>query len=175
MGFDYSLRQIKKLCGKQLFSYKGYAVWKDTEGYYYSGFNKYWNKRVKAEYSRFSLCRDTAVLVGWTEGIYGTHRLGWFESEQDWDKYWKEITSKQPSYAATLWYEVKKRGYQKLPVEDRKLIARLPYCDFEEELKWCHWEWVALRWWYKCEEYTDEEICKEIVRRIVEGKKEVTV
>lgn len=134
-GFLLSLKEVKKLCGKVQFKVGKVNVWKDSDGYYYVGWQQEWGKYLKEEYKIMSEHRETAVLVCFTEGIYGGYRHKWFISEDAWLDYWKKISEEQPSYARTLDYTIEKRGYRKLPVEDRRIICRLRYINLERELQ----------------------------------------
>jgi hypothetical protein len=134
-GWLLSLKEVKKLCGKVKFKVGKVNVWKDSDGYYYIGWQPDWSKYRKEEYKTMSEHRETAVLVCFTEGIYGGYKHKWFISEDAWLDYWKKISEEQPSYARTLDYTIEKRGYRKLPVEDRKLICRLRYINLERELQ----------------------------------------
>lgn len=134
-GFLLSLKEVKKLCGKVQFKVGKVNVWKDSDGYYYVGWQQEWGKHLKEEYKIMSEHRETAVLVCFTEGIYGGYKYKWFISEDAWLDYWKKISEEQPSYARTLYYEIEKRGYRKLPVEDRRIICRLRYINLERELQ----------------------------------------
>ena len=166
-GFVVSLSEVKKLCGKMLFRIDKYHVWRDSDGYYYVGYSPEWGKRFKEEYKRMSAYKDTAVYVYWAEGIYGSNKSRWFESENKWIEYWNKISSEQPSHAATLRYEIIQHGYKKLPVENRKLICRLNYMNIERELKSESPELVAKMWARGQERFGDyEDICKGIVERI---------
>lgn len=134
-GWLFSLKEVKKLCGKVQFKVDKVNVWKDSDGYYYIGWQSDWDKYRKEEYKIMSEHRETAVLVCFTEGIYGGYKHKWFISEDAWLDYWKKISEEQPPYARTLDYTIKKRGYRKSPVEDRKLICRLRYINLERELQ----------------------------------------
>lgn len=166
-GFVMSLNEVKKLCGKMLFRIGKYHVWRDSDGYYYVGYSPDWSKHFKEEYKRMAAYKDTAIYVTWTESVYGSRKDGWFENEEIWREYWNMILSEQPSYAATLRYEIVKRGYNKLPVEDRKLIYRLSYMDIERELKSESPELVIKMWTrYQKRLGIYENICKGIVEKV---------
>lgn len=170
-GFVMSLNEVKKLCGKIIFRIGKYHVWRDSDGYYYVGYSSEWGKHFKEEYKRMSVCRNTAVYVHWIEGVYGSNKFGWFESEDKWNEYWNKISSEQPSYAATLRYEIVKHGYKKLPVEDRKLIYRLNYMNIERELKYEPSDIVA-QWWAKYNSGfigDNDELFTDIVKKICEN------
>lgn len=167
-GNIISLKEVKKLCGKALFRIGKINVWRDTDGYYYVGNSQLWGKVFKEEYKVMSQHRDEAVLVSWTEGAYGTHRRKWFESEDAWEMYWQEINAQQPSYAATLRYEILNRGYRKVSVEDRKLICRLEYMNIGRELKSEPPELVARMWARHNERFFESESdCERILKEIV--------
>ena len=167
-GNIISLKEVKKLCGKALFRIGKINVWRDADGYYYVGNSQLWGKVLKEEYKVMSQHRDEAVLVSWTEGIYGAHRRKWFESEDAWETYWREINAQQPSYAATLRYEILSRGYRKVPVEDRKLICRLEYMNIGRELKSEPPELVARMWQRYNERFFESELdCERILKEIV--------
>lgn len=145
-GWILSLKEVKKLCGKVQFKVGKVNVWKDADGYYYIGCQDDWGKSKKEEYKNMSEHRETAVRVCFTEGIYGGYKRKWFISEDAWLDYWKKISEEQPSYARTLDYTIEKRGYRKLPVEDRKLICRLRYINLERELRTEPSEIVSQMW-----------------------------
>ena len=168
-GFLLSLKEVKKLCGKVQFKVGKVNVWKDSDGYYYIGNQQDWGKHFKDEYKVMSEHRETAVHVSFTEGLYGGYKHRWFESEDAWCEYWKKIVSEQPSYARTLEYQIIKQGYNKLPVEDRKLICRLKYMNLERELKTEPVDVVA-RWWARCNNWfvNDERLFEKIVNKVSE-------
>lgn len=166
-GWLFSVKEVKKLCGKSLFKVGAITVWRDVDGYYYIGDSREWGKRKKEEYAAMHPYAKTAVLISFTEGLYGNMRRKWFESEEDWLEYWRKITAEQPSYAATLRYEILKRGYRKLPVEDRKLICRLSYLNIERELRFEQVDTVA-RWWakYNKQFLEGEDLLRKIVQKV---------
>lgn len=168
-GWLFSLKEVKKLCGKAICKVYGYTVWKDTDGYYYIGCNINWNKNRKEEYKTISPYKDTAVLVGFTEGMHGEYKQRWFENEDKWNEYWRKITIEQASCARTLNYEILNHGYYKLSVEDRKLICRLRYMNLERELKTEPSDIVA-QWWakYNRQFVEDERLFEKIVEKVKE-------
>lgn len=121
-------------------------MWKDTGGYYYIGNQGDWSRSKKEEYKAMSEHRESAIYVSFIEGLFSSRKYRWFESEEVWREYWDKINSEQPSYACTLDYEIKKHGYNKLPVEDRKLICRLRYINLDRELKTEPSDIVAQMW-----------------------------
>lgn len=171
-GWLFSLKEVKKLCGKVQFKIGKVNVWKDADGYYYIGCQNDWSKSKKEEYKVMSEHRESAIYVSFTEGLFGGHKYRWFESEDVWCEYWDKIKSEQPSYARTLDYEIIRHGYNKLPVEDRKLICRLRYINLERELKTEPSDVVA-KWWAKynkqfVELVEDDELFKKIVEKVRE-------
>lgn len=168
-GFLLSLKEVKKLCGKVQFKVGKVNVWKDSDGYYYIGHQQDWGKYFKDEYKVMSEHRETAVYVSFTEGLYGSYKHRWFESEDAWHEYWKKITNEQPSYGRTLNYKIVRRGYSKLPVEERKLICRLNYMNLERELRTEPVDLVA-QWWakYNRQFVEDEKLFEKIVEKVKE-------
>lgn len=168
-GWLFSLKEVKKLCGKVQFKIGKVNVWKDLDGYYYIGYQSDWGKYVKEEYKAMSEHRETAVYVLFTEGLYGSSKRRWFENEDAWFAYWKKISAEQPSYAKTLEYQIVKRGYNKLPVDDRKLVCRLKYMNLERELKTEPSDIVA-QWWakYNRQFVEDERLFEKITEKVKE-------
>lgn len=169
-GWLFSLKEVKKLCGKAVCKVDGYTVWGDADGYYYIGCNIDWSKNRKEEYKAMSPNRDTAICVSFTEGEYGGYKCKWFESEDKWKEYWNKITAEQPTYSRTLDYEILKHGYCKLPVEDRKLICRLKYMNLERELCTEHIDMVTQHWarYNECFITNSEDLFKKIIKKIKE-------
>ena len=175
-GLLFSLKEVKKLCGKVQFKIGKVNVWKDSDGYYYIGFQNNWSKIKKEEYKVMSKHRESAIYVSFTDGLFGGHKYQWFESEDAWHEYWKKTKSEQPSYARTLDYEIIKHGYNKLPIEDRKLICRLRYMNLERELKTEPSDIVA-QWWakYNRQFVDDKRLFEKIAEKVKEqrnGKEE---
>lgn len=171
-GNIISLKEVKKLCGKTLFRIGKVYVWRDADGYYYVGNSCFWSKHFKERYKNMSQHRDTAIYVWWIEGGYCKSRRSWFESEEHWQEYWKKITAEQPSCAGTLSYEIVKRGYRAVPVEERKLICRLEYMNLERELRSENPDFVAKMWERVNTKFFEsdidcERICREIVRKLI--------
>lgn len=168
-GWLFSLKEVKKLCGKVQFKIGKVNVWKDADGYYYIGWQNDWGKSKKEEYKVMSEHRESAIYVSFTEGLFGGHKYRWFESEDVWCKFWEKIKSEQPSYARTLDYEIIRHGYNKLPVEDRNLICRLRYMNLERELKTEPSDIVA-KWWarYNSQFIENDELFKKIVEKVRE-------
>lgn len=80
-GWSLSLKEVKKLCGKVQFKVGKVNVWKDSDDYYYIGWQLDWSKYQKEEYKIMSEHRETAVRVCFTEGICGGYKHKWFISE----------------------------------------------------------------------------------------------
>lgn len=174
-GCIVSLKEVKKMCGKVWLKIGKLNVWRDNDGYYYVGNSSLWGKRFKDEYNTFSRCKDSAVNVEWTEGLYASIKRRWFESVEKWEEHWHKITAKQPLYAATLHYEIKQYGYAKKPVEDRKLICRLAYMNIECKLLENSPATTAEIWRRQNSKYFEndldaENICRKIVRKVVSEK-----
>lgn len=170
-GWLFSLKEVKKLCGKVQFKIGKVNIWKDSDGYYYLGCQNDWSKIKKEEYKVMSEHRESAIYVSFTEGLFGGHKYQWFESEDAWHEYWEKTKSEQPSYARTLDYEIIKHGYNKLPIEDRKLICRLRYMNLERELKTEPSDIVA-QWWakYNRQFVDDERLFEKIAEKVKEQR-----
>ena len=95
----------------------------------------------------------------------------WFESENKWNEYWKKITSEQPAWARTLNYTILSHGYNKLPVDDRKVVCRLSYMDIERGLKQRESINTLSKCWAK---YNDCFIgnIENLLKKIIEKEKE---
>jgi hypothetical protein len=169
-GWLLSLKEVKKLCGKVQFKVGKVNVWKDADGYYYIGCQNDWSKSKKEEYKVMSECRKSAIYVGFTEGVFGGRKYRWFESEEVWREYWDKINSAQPSYARRLNYEIIKHGYNKLPIEDRKLICRLRYMNLDRELKTEPSDIVPQMWARYNSRFIDgnDRLFTDIVKKICE-------
>ena len=131
-GFVVTPKEIKKIKPVKFYNKDGVTYWRDVYGYFYIA-NKIDlpNKRNKEEWQRFHDNPD-AVYVEYSYGIYGYKHYNWFDSEDVFMEYWKNVCLPDtPSSSATPRYEIKKCGYKKIKPEERKVIFRLPYYPVE--------------------------------------------
>lgn len=169
IGLCVSLKEIKKLCGKPLFKWKGHSVWRDSDGYLYYGEQIFWCKHSKEEYKEMSLHRETAIFVAYRDGkgFFEHHR--WFASESDWLERWNQILSENKSYETSPMFRIVKREYRKKPVEERKLIYRLRHMNIETELKTENADTVCRMFANLNYDLCHKDLCCEIVKRIEKG------
>ena len=67
--------------------------------------------------------------------FYSDITTRWYDNESELLKIFNEKKKDYPAAYATPRYEILKRGYKKLPPNDRKVILRLPYINLGKELK----------------------------------------
>lgn len=114
---------------KMIYNKNGHRFWQDRNGRFYLA-NKNWlpSKQEQNEYSRFHDNND-AILVS-----YGTEvafrKTQWFNNIAEFFEMFYPLKTQNSS----MYYEIRKRGYKKLPPEERKLIVLLPMFDLEREL-----------------------------------------
>lgn len=169
IGWCVTLKEVKKLCGKLLFKWEGFSVWRDNDGYLYYGTQFSWGKHFKEEYKTMSKHRETAILVAYRDIKRSLQCHSWFASESDWTNHWNQMLSEIKPYEASPTFHIEKRGYRKKPVEERKLICRLRYMNIETELRTENTNTVCQMFanlnYNLCHEY----LCCEIVKRIEKG------
>ena len=128
-----SMKYIKKSKAVKIINKKNIAVWADKDGYiYYSDKFSLPNKRDKEEYERFHDNSD-AVLAKMI--FYSDITTRWYDNESELLKIFNEKKKDYPAAYATPRYEILKRGYKKLPPDDKKVILRLPYINLSKEFK----------------------------------------
>lgn len=137
-GIVVTPKEIKKLKATKFYNKNNYIYWFDKNGYFYA-VEKYHmpNKYNKAEYEMFK-GNENAVLV-WhdirtAQKTSGNIITKWYENEQAFNEYYSEAIKETPSYCQSPRYEIKRRGYKKLPPDERKIILRLPYINIDSEL-----------------------------------------
>lgn len=129
-----SQKELKKRKAKRFYSKNGKVYWKDVNGFFYTADKAALpNKVQKEEYERFKNNFE-AVYVSYGSELAFRER-GWFESKEKFIEFFNEQKKNHPPYMAELNYEILKRGYKKLPPEDRKIIAVMPYIDIDMEIK----------------------------------------
>ena len=132
VGF-VSMKDIKKSKAVKIINKKNISVWADKDGYiYYSDKFSLPNKKNKEEYDRFHDNTD-AVLAKMI--FYSDTTTRWYDNESELLRVFNEKKKDYPTAYATPRYEILKRGYKKLPPDDRKVILRLPYINLGKELK----------------------------------------
>ena len=132
VGF-VSMKDIKKSKAVKIINKKNISVWADKDGYiYYSDKFSLPNKKNKEEYDRFHDNTD-AVLAKMI--FYSDTTTRWYDNESELLRVFNEKKKDYPAAYATPRYEILKRGYKKLPPDDRKVILRLPYINLGKELK----------------------------------------
>ena len=67
--------------------------------------------------------------------FYSDTTIRWYDNESELLKIFNEKKKDYPAAYATPRYEILKRGYKKLPPDDRKAILRLPYINLGKEFK----------------------------------------
>ena len=128
-----SMKYIKKSKAVKIINKKNISVWADKDGYiYYSDKFSLPNKKNKEEYERFHDNSD-AVLAKMI--FYSDATTRWYDNESELLKVFNEKKKDYPAAYATPRYEILKRGYKKLPPDDRKVILRLPYINLGKEFK----------------------------------------
>ena len=66
--------------------------------------------------------------------FYSDTTTRWYDNESELLRVFNEKKKDYPATYATPRYEILKRGYKKLPPDDRKVILRLPYINLNKEL-----------------------------------------
>lgn len=128
-----SMKYIKKSKAVKIINKKNISVWADKDGYiYYSDKFSLPNKKNKEEYERF---HDNADAVLAKMIFYSDTTTRWYDNESELLKVFNEKKKDYPAAYATPRYEILKRGYKKLPPDDRKVILRLPYINLGKEFK----------------------------------------
>ena len=128
-----SMKYIKKSKAVKIINKKNIAVWVDKDGYiYYSDKFSLPNKKKKEEYDRF---HDNADAVLAKMIFYSDTTTRWYDNESELLRVFNEKKKDYPATYATPRYEILKRGYKKLPPDDRKVILRLPYINLGKEFK----------------------------------------
>lgn len=128
-----SMKDIKKSKAVKIINKKNISVWADKDGYiYYSDKFSLPNKRNKEEYERF---HDNADAVLGKMIFYSDITTRWYDNESELLRVFNEKKKDYPAAYATPRYEILKRGYKKLPPDDRKVILRLPYINLSKEFK----------------------------------------
>lgn len=128
-----SMKYIKKSKAVRIINKKNITVWVDKDGYiYYSDKFSLPNKKKKEEYERF---HDNADAVLGKMIFYSDITTRWYDNESELLRVFNEKKKDYPAAYATPRYEILKRGYKKLPPDDRKVILRLPYINLGKELK----------------------------------------
>lgn len=90
-GWLFSVKEVKKLCGKSLFKVGAITVWRDADGYYYIGDSREWGKRKKK--MNMLLCIRMPKLLCWLASLRGftevcgisglnLRRIGWNTGER---------------------------------------------------------------------------------------------
>lgn len=154
-GYTVTPKEVKKNKYKKWYNKDGEYGWVDADGYFYFADKiSMPNKKNKEEYTYFTQYKDTAILVKYklfTQGSpHGVIYTEWFANEQDFENFWNMMIVKCPAYCQSPWYEVLKRGYNKLPPDDRKIVLRMPYINVEAELKEKPYAEVAHMWERLC-------------------------
>ena len=67
--------------------------------------------------------------------FYSDTTTRWYDNESEFLRVFNEKKKDYPAAYATPQYEILKRGYKKLPPDDRKVILRLPYINLGKEFK----------------------------------------
>ena len=128
-----SMKYIKKSKAVKIINKKNISVWADKDGYiYYSDKFSLPNKKNKEEYERF---HDNADAVLGKMIFYSDITTRWYDNESELLRVFNEKKKDYPAAYATPRYEILKRGYKKLPPDDRKVILRLPYINLSKEFK----------------------------------------
>lgn len=128
-----SMKDIKKSKAVKIINKKNISVWTDKDGYiYYSDKLSLPNKKNKEEYERFH-DNSNAVLAKMI--FYSDTTTRWYDNESELLRIFNEKKKDYPASYATPRYEILKRGYKKLPPDDRKVILRLPYINLGKEFK----------------------------------------
>lgn len=128
-----SMKHIKKIKATKICNKNNVVIWFDNDGYFYHTYKSFLpNKKWKEEYDRF---HDNADAVLARLSFYSDETTRWYDSEEEMLKVFNEKKKDYPTAYATPKYEIKQRGYKKLPPDDRRVILRLPYINLNKELK----------------------------------------
>jgi len=131
-----SAKELKKTKAK-LFSRKnGNKFWVDKDGYFYDCENYYYpNKDNKAEYNEFHDEPNAVYVKADYAAPQGSNtELKWWHSLDDFLLEFSLKIKNVPGTYGSSKYKVKKRGYKKLPPEERKVIYRYPYLNIDRQL-----------------------------------------
>ena len=154
IGYTVTPKEVKKNKYKKWYNKDGEYGWIDTDGYFYFADKcSMPNKKNKEEYAYFTQYKDTAILVKYklfTWADYGTEHTEWFANKQDFQDFWDMMIVECPDCCQTPWYKIVKRGYNKLPPDDRKVVLRMPYINIKAELKEKPYAEVAHIWERLC-------------------------
>lgn len=128
-----SMKHIKKIRATKICNKNNVVIWFDNDGYFYHADKIFLpNKKWKEEYDRF---HDNANAVLARLSFYSDETTRWYDSEEEMLKVFNEKKKDYPTAYATPKYEIRQRGYKKLPPDDRRVILRLPYINLNKELK----------------------------------------
>lgn len=124
-----SPKYLQKQKAKMIYNKNNYRFWQDKNGkFYVANKSGLISKRDKDEYMRFHDNND-AVFVSFGKEV-AFKRLQWFSNIDEFLEMFYPLKEQDNS----MYYEILKRGYKKLPPEERKLIISLPEFDLEREI-----------------------------------------
>lgn len=169
-GYTVTLKEVKKIAGKSIGKVDGYTIWQDADNYVYFGRSADWGKKIKEIYKDLLPYKDTAIFVKYRSGLYNDTHYKWFKSQDRFNEFWQTESANTPAYAATPTYDILSTKFCAVPIEDRKLIARLSYLNFKRELaEGEHIETIARNWyWQNKHMFGDDEtdFLKKIIEKI---------
>lgn len=124
----FSCREFKKLQTKpkKLLNTQDITWYRDSNGdiYLYQSDGKSQKSRI-AEWEKFHDKPD-AVLGVIKSGIRHKETVGWYESENKFNEAVAKAKESTPSYAQSVEYYIKRRGYPAIHPDDIKQYIRLP-------------------------------------------------
>lgn len=124
-----SPKYLQEQKAKIIYNKNNHRFWQDKNGRLYMA-NKIWliSKRDRDEYLRFRDNNDAVLVSFGTETAF--RKTQWFENIDDFFEMFYPLKEQNSS----IYYEIHKQGYKKLPPEERKLIVSLPEFDLEREI-----------------------------------------
>ena len=145
-----SLNELKALKPTRFWFRNLRAFYRDDNGYfYYIHKTNLPNKKSREEYEKFKGNKN-AVFVRYGSNFVMDNSTKWFTSEEEFKEEYRQFVQDTPAYYGNPHYEIKQKGYNKKPPDDRKIVFRLPYFQIDKELKrgnqpyWIAREWCAM-------------------------------
>lgn len=120
---------LQRQKAKMIYNKNNYRFWQDKSGRFYVA-NKSWliSKRDKDEYMKFRDNNDAVLVSFGTEVAF--RQSQWFNNIDEFFEMFSPLKEQNSS----MYYEILKRGYKKLPPEERKCIISLPEFDLKREI-----------------------------------------
>ena len=157
VGYVVTPKEVKKNKYKKWYNKDGEYGWIDSDGYFYFADKLDMpNKKKKIVYDEFK-DNDNAVLIKYkcaTPTDYcPTELTRWFNSQEEFNIWWKQMVYKCPPFCESPYYSVVKKGFHKKHPDDRLVVLRMPYLNIEIELSDRHYEQVGRMWDRMCSKY----------------------